>query len=131
MKTACGNAKIEIENLKLTKRDFDYKSVWMMIVAAHFVILFGIIIFVLLSFMLCLIYIPGFMSGNSVAIFKHAPEAIDGKNMGTIMLVFTCATIENFGAGGFMALLASYVSKKNQTKDKTALLESNIPRMKK
>jgi len=95
-----------------------------MIIATHCTVLAGIIIAVLFTFFLCFLYIPGFMTGNSPASFlQHAPAGLNNKNMGTVFQVFIPATIENFGAGAFMAVLGPYVFKPNQTKDEPAVLE--------
>src|SRR5215467_13282049 len=48
--------------LKLSRRRPEYQSAWMMIIAAHFSVLAGIVFSVLLTTLLCFIYIPGFLS---------------------------------------------------------------------
>jgi hypothetical protein len=114
--------------VKMSKRRPEYKSSWMMIIAAHIAVLVGIVFSVLFTLLLCFIYIPGFLSGNSTEILKDVPQAFAEKNSSLIMLLFICATIENFGVGGFIAILGPYVFKKNQTKDKTAVLENHVGR---
>ena len=108
----------------LSKIRPEYKSSWMMIIAAHFAVLTGIAFSVLFTLLLCFVYIPGFLSGDSLEILKHAPSALNNNNSSLILLLFICATIENFGVGGFIAVLGPYVFKKNQTKDKSAVLET-------
>lgn len=98
-----------------------------MIIAAHFAILVGIAVSVLLTFILCFAYIPGFLSGYSTPIIEDVPLGLDPRNSDTVFLLFVCATVENFGAAGFMAVLGPYVFKLNQTKNKPALLETDIP----
>jgi amino acid transporter len=112
--------------MRLSKRRPEYKSSWMMIIAAHIAVLVGIVFSVLFTILLCFIYIPGFLSGNSTGILKDVPRAFAEKNSSLLMLLFICATIENFGVGGFIAILGPYVFKKNQTKDKSAVLENHI-----
>lgn len=107
-------------SLKLTKRSPDYKSAWMMILEGQAVVFAGIIASVLCTLILCFIYIPGFMTGNSPgAYLKHAPSGLNAHNQGTLSIMMMTATLENFGAGGFISLLASYAIKPNQTKDKS------------
>jgi len=112
--------------IKLSRRQPEHKSSWMMIIAAHIAVLVGIIFSVLLTTVLCFFYIPGFMSAGSKDVLANAPPALNTKNFSLITLLYLCATVENFGAGGFMAILGPYVFKRNQTTDKTALLEPHI-----
>ena len=113
-------------SIKLSGRRPEYKSTWMMIIAAHFAILVGIVISVLLATILCFIYIPGFMSGDSTNVLDDAPKGLNNQNWNLLSILFLCATVANFGAGGFIAVLGPYVFKKNQTKDKTAVLDPEV-----
>ncbi|HUR65087.1 MAG TPA: hypothetical protein VMZ03_01950, partial [Chitinophagaceae bacterium] len=106
--------------IKLSRRRTEYQSSWMMIIAAHGAIMAGIIFSVLMTTILCFIYIPGFLSGDSGNVLADAPSGLNNQNWGLIGILYICATIANFGAGGFIAVLGPYVFKKNQTKDKTA-----------
>jgi hypothetical protein len=112
---------------KLSRRRTEYKSAWMMIIAAHFAILVGVIVSVILTLVLCFVYIPNFLSGNSTSIIEDAPIAYNMHNTGVVTLLFVCATVENVGAGGFMAILGPYVFKLDQKKDKSAVLEPEVP----
>ena len=112
--------------LRLSGRRPEYKSSWMMIIAAHFAVLAGIVFSVLLTTLLCFIYIPGFLSGNSNNVLSDAPQGLNNQNWSLIGLLYVCATVQNFGVGAFIAVLGPYVFKKNQTKDKTAILEPDI-----
>jgi hypothetical protein len=113
---------------RLSRRRTEYKSAWMMIIAAHFAILVGIIVAVVMTFILCYIYIPGFLSTDTTQLIKDTPGAQSAGDSDTVILLFVCATIENFGAAGFIATLGPYVFKLNQTKDRSALLEAEIPK---
>ena len=111
---------IMLYSARLTKRKPEYKSTWMMIIAGHFVILTGIITAVVLSFLLCLAFIPGFLSGNSPGSFlKSSPDAMNIHNTGVLMIIIMTATLVNFGVGGVINIIVSYAGKLNQTKDKT------------
>jgi len=112
--------------VKLSRRKPEYQSSWMMIIAAHFAVLLGIVFSVLLTTVLCFLYIPEFMTGDSNNVLKDAPVGLNNQNWSMLSLMYLCATVENFGAGGFIAILGPYVFKKNQTKDKTAQLETNV-----
>src|SRR5262245_46344739 len=79
---------------KLANRRTEYKSTWMMIIAAHLAIFVGLIVSVLLTLVLCFVYIPGFLSGSSTPILQDAPVASGAHNTGTAMVLFLCATIE-------------------------------------
>lgn len=105
---------------KLSGRRPEYKSAWMMIKATHLAAIAGIVFSVLLTTLLCFIYIPGFLSGESDNILKDAPEGLNNHNWSLLGLLYLCATIENMGAGGFMGVLGPYVFKRNQTKDEPA-----------
>jgi hypothetical protein len=113
---------------KLSKRRPEYKSTWMMIIASHFAILVGIIQAVVLTTILCFIFIPGFLSGGSRNVLDDAPTGLNPHNSSLLVTLYLCATLLNFGAAGFMAVLGPYVFKINQTKDKTALLDPHISR---
>lgn len=107
-------------NMRLTRRRPEYKSTWMMIIAGHMVVLTGIIISVLVSFLLCFLFIPGFMSGQSSDTFlRESPEAVNRHNASTLMMIAITATLVNFGVGGVISILVSYAVKLNQTHDKT------------
>lgn len=105
---------------KLSKRRGDYRSTMQMSLAGHLAVLLGIVVSVLLSLVLCFIFIPGFLSGDDRRFLADAPQAYQLRTSGTILYIFMAATLENFGAGGFAALLGPYVFKRNQTKDKPA-----------
>ena len=118
---------IMLYSFTLSRRRPEYKSSWMMIVAAHGAVVAGILFAMLFTFMLCLLYIPAFMTGHSPSTFlAHAPAGLNNKNVDTVLQVFIPATIENFGAGSFMAVLGPYVFKRNQTRDKPVSLEQRI-----
>ena len=111
---------ILLYTIRLTKRRPEYKSTWMMIIAGNMVVLTGIIISVLLSFMLCLFFIPEFLSGHSPDSFmKGSPDAMNINNAGTLMIIAITATLVNFGVGGVISILVAYAVKLNQTKDRT------------
>ena len=110
----------------LSNRRPEYKSTWMMIIASHLAVLTGIIFSVIFSLILCFIFIPDFLSGKSPNVLTDAPVGLNKNNWSLLMLLFLCATIENFGAGGFIGILGPYVFKKNQTADKTAALEKDL-----
>ena len=97
-----------------------------MIVAAHMAVIVGILLSVAFTAILCFIYIPGFLSGNSDNILDNASGSMNGKNSLLLTLLFLCATVANFGAAGFMAVLGPYVFKQNQTKDRSVMLEKEI-----
>lgn len=117
--------------LKLTRRRPEYKSTWSMIIAGHMVVLIGIITSILASLLLCFIFIPGFMSGNSDDGFiRRAPEAINVNNSSTLMLIAMTATLVNFGVGGVINIVVAYAVKHNQTKDRTPTVLQEHPKYK-
>lgn len=110
-------------SVKLSSRRPEYRSTWMMIAASHMAVLTGILFSVLMSVVLCFFFVPGFLSGNSDEVLADAPSGLNNQNWGLISFLLICATVLNFGAGGFMGVLGPYVFKKNQMKDKTAILD--------
>lgn len=104
---------------KLSSRRPEYKSAWMMIKAAHLATFAGVAFSVILSTLLCLIYIPGFLSGNSNNVIDDSPLGLNNQNWSFLGLLYICATVANLGVGGFIGVLGPYVFKRNQTKDKT------------
>jgi len=111
---------------KLCKRRPDYKSTWMMIMASHLAVFTGILFSVIFTTILCFIYIPDFLSAHSENVFGNAPTGVNNHNFNSISLLYVCATVENYGAGGFIGALAPYVFKRNQTKDRTAVLDPDL-----
>jgi hypothetical protein len=117
-------------SMKLTRRRPEYKSTWSMIIAGHMVVLIGIITSVLVSLLLCFIFIPGFMSGDSADNFiRRSPEAININNSSTLMLIAMTATLVNFGVGGVINIVVSYAVKLNQTKDRTPSVLQEHPKV--
>ena len=104
---------------QLSRRRPDYKSTMMMTTAAHIAIAVGVVLSVLASLLLCFIYIPGFMTGHSPDTYlSDAPSYTNHNNFGTLFQIFFPATLVNFGAASFIAILGPYVFKINQTQDK-------------
>lgn len=112
--------------LQLSRRRPEYKSTWMMIIAAHFAIGVGIVLSVLLTTLLCFMFIPGFLSGDSSNVLGGAPIGLNKQNWSMLTLIYMNATIANFGAAGIIAVLGPYAFKKNQTTDRTAVLEPEL-----
>jgi hypothetical protein len=112
--------------LKLSKRRPEYKSSWMMVIASHFVIVTGVIFSVLITVLLCFIFIPRFLSGHSADVLSDAPASLNDRNTNLIMILFLCATLANYFTGSFVAVLGHYVFKKDQTEDKSAVLENKV-----
>ena len=109
--------------IRLVRLPQDQKSAVGMLMAGHLVILTGILLSVLFSGILCLVYIPGFMSGHSADGFlQNTPSGLNRNNTGTVFQVFVPATLGNLGAGSFISVIISYALKPNQTKDKPAPL---------
>lgn len=118
---------ILVYSYRLSRRKTEQESTWMMIIAACFAVLTGIVLSVLLTLLLCAIYLPGFFSnGGGTNVLEKAPAGLNKHNSSLLWLLFICATVENFGAGGIMALLGPYIFKKNQTRDRSAQLEKSI-----
>lgn len=111
---------------KLTRRRTEYKSAWMMIIAGHMATFVGVAVSVLLTLILCFIYIPGFLSGNSSPVIEDAP-AYSSHNTNMVTLMFVSAIAGNLLVSSFVAALGPYALKLNQTRDKTAMLEKHIP----
>jgi hypothetical protein len=116
-------------SMKLTRRQPEYKSTWSMIIAGNMVVLAGIIVSVLLSVILCFVFIPGFMSGDSDSSFiRRAPSAMNIHNTSTLMLIAMTATLVNFGVGGVINIVVAYAVKENQTKDNTPTILQEAPK---
>ena len=79
--------------MKLSNRRPEYKSSWMMIIAAHFAIIVGIVFAVLMTTLLCFIYIPGFLSGHSPNVLTDAPAGMNNQNWSLLMVLYLCATV--------------------------------------
>jgi hypothetical protein len=107
-------------SIRLTRRRPEYKSTWTMLIAGHMAVVTGILVSATGSFILCWIYIPGLMSGQSSEDFLHsAPGGLNVNNIGTLELIFITATFENFVAGAFISAMIAYALKPNQTRDQT------------
>lgn len=111
---------IMIYALKLTKRRPDDYSTWGMIIAGQMAVAVGIVVSLIGSFILCYLYIPGFMNnGGADDFLRNAPGGRNANNTATLGLIFITATFENYGAGAFISFMISYALKPDQTKDQT------------
>jgi hypothetical protein len=114
---------IMVYAIRLIRHPQDHKSAVIMLMAGHLAVLTGVLLSVLFSGILCLVYIPGFLSGHSADGFlQNAPAGLNRNNTGTVFQVFFPATLGNLGTGSFMSVIISYVLKPNQTGDKPAPL---------
>jgi ABC-type phosphate/phosphonate transport system permease subunit len=110
---------VMVYSIKLAYRKEEYQSAMSMTIAGLMAVVVGIIFSVIFSLILCFAYIPNFFAGTTPDNFlKNYPEGQNYNNTVTLFQIFVPAVLENFGAGAFMAVLISFVVKRNQTKDK-------------
>lgn len=116
-------------NIKLLYRPYDKQRAVSMLIAGELVTLTGIVLAVVTSFILMLAFFPGIFSLKAPeAILSNAPAAAEVvRPSGLLFMIFINAIICNFGAGSLISVMVSYAGKQNQTKDKPAHLDVNLP----
>jgi len=90
-----------------------------LVFASHMATIAGIIFSCLLSFLLLLILIPGYMGpGNTDKALADDPaNTIHDKTNGLSFNIFMAATVINFCVGSFTAIILPFYLKRNQTRD--------------
>jgi len=80
----------------------------------------GVVISVLLSFILILIFVHGFLSQPVPDKVLHAEPSnvIKDKTEGLAFMIFMTATVGNFSAGSFVTILFPFSLRKDQTSGK-------------
>jgi hypothetical protein len=91
-----------------------------MLAAGHITTVMGILIACLLSFILVLVFVPGFLhAGTANKIMTGAPAStVKGKTNGLAFMLFTDAIFGNVVAGSFASIMFPFVLKRDQTKEK-------------
>jgi MFS family permease len=103
----------------LTSKPYDKNSAMSMLMAGHLTTGVGVVITCILLALSCMLFMP-----TANAILPDAPATITEGKVGSILfIVFVNAILGNFLGGSFISLITSYAVKRNQTKDKPAVLE--------
>ncbi len=116
-------------NYKLLDRPYDKKRAVSMLVASHLTILTSVFISAILIILTFLFFFPGLFSevpGDELV--KAAPANVEPrKPAGLLLMVLAVNFIGNFCVGTFVSVITTYAGKRDQTKDRPAPLETNIP----
>lgn len=116
-------------NVRLLYRPYDKRRAVSMLMAGHLVTLAGIILSVVCCLVMMLLFYKGLFAARPVdTLLANAPANSEMHHPSDwLFMIFINAIICNFGAGSLISVLVSYAGKKNQTKDKPAHLEMEIP----
>ena len=91
-----------------------------MLAAGHIATITGVVISVVLSFLLILIFVPGFLDQPvpDKVLRSEPSNVIKDKTEGLAFMIFMTATVGNFSAGSFVTIIFPFSLKKDQTKEK-------------
>lgn len=87
--------------------------------ASHITTLAGIVVACLLSFLMLVALVPGYLqTGETGKSLAGAPaNTISDKTDGLSFDVFMAATVINFSVGSFASIILPFYTKRNQTRD--------------
>jgi len=114
--------------IQFNKRRNENASTGTMLAAGLIATATGVIISVLLSFILILFFVHGFLNEPVPDRVLHAEPSnvIKDKTEGLAFMIFMAATVGNFSAGSFVTILFPFSLKKDQTKEKVSGKQSEL-----
>jgi hypothetical protein len=112
-------AVIWIHTLLENKKRGENESTIALVFSSHVTTVAGIIMSCLFCFVMLVILVPGYLGpGMADKVLTNEPASmIIDKTRGLSFEVFMAATVINFSVGSFTAIILSFYSKQNQTKD--------------
>ncbi len=88
-----------------------------MLAAGEITTFLGILLCCLVSFIILLIYVPGFLGTPHKLLQQEPVNIVRGKTNGLVFIVYMCAIAGNFAAGSSATILFSFTLKGNQTNE--------------
>ena len=116
-------------NYYLTKHPYDGKRAVSMLAAGHLATLVGTILSAVIVTIAMFIFFPDLFSPHPPGeVLAHAnSEASTQYPSGFLFMILLDAILGNASAGSFVSILASYVNKKNQMRDKPSEIGNRMP----
>ncbi len=115
--------------LILIKRPYDGRRAVAMLLAGHTAVLTGIVFSLVMIVIGVMLYFPDLFAYYSKdQIVENLPAAAQiSRPSGLVFMLGLNAIVVNFGAAALLSIVFAYAGKRNQTKDKPAPLENQIP----
>lgn len=116
-------------NMRLLYRPYDKSRAVSMLMSGHLTTICGVILSVVAATLLMVAFQPGlFTPKPSDAILSNTPANAEvSRSSGWLFMIYINAIICNFGAGALISIMVSYAGKRNQTRDKPAHVDTNLP----
>ena len=98
-----------------------------MVLASHLTTIAGTILSIIFCAIMMFVFYPDIFSSvpPDTGLQDAPPNTNHPEHLsGWFFMILINALVLNFGAGSFISIMVSYAGKKNQTKDKPALLGS-------
>lgn len=115
--------------LRLVNRPYDRKRAVSMLIAGNLATLAGVVIASLLVIASFFFFHPNLFSITPTgSLLQDAPStAQPGRPSELLFMIMLLTIFANTSVGSFVSVITAYVGKRNQTGDKPASLEKNIP----
>ncbi len=115
--------------LRLVNRPYDSRRAVSMLIAGNLATLAGIAISVLFVIAGFFFYFPDMFSITPTeSLIRDSPSTVQPVRPSDLFFMIMILTVfGNTAVGAFVSVVTAYVGKKNQTEDKPASLERNIP----
>lgn len=106
-------------NLYDSKQRGHNESTVTMVFNSHLTTIIGIVMCVVVSFLLLVIFVPGYpaMNGPQDNLSNEPANTIQDRTDGLSFNIFMAATVINFSVGSFCGIIIPFTAKRNQTKD--------------
>jgi hypothetical protein len=98
----------------------DNESTVALVFASHVATIMGVVVASVLSFLLLVMLVPGYLDGGMAdkQMINEPANIIKDKTDGMSFQIFMAATIINFSVGSFAGIILPFYMKRNQTKDR-------------
>ena len=109
-----------MHTLAENKRRGSNESTVALVFEGHVTTLVGIILCCLVSFILLVILVPGYLSPGAAdkTLTGEPAQLVVDKTDGLSFEVFMAAIVMNFSVGSFTSIILPFYAKRNQTKDR-------------
>jgi predicted ABC-type exoprotein transport system permease subunit len=99
-----------------------------MVAAGHITVVAGIVLACLLSFILLLLFVPGYLhSGTTEKVLSQAPaNTVRDKTEGLSFMLFANAIIGNLCVGSASSIIFPFTLKRDQTKEKVPVRQAEL-----
>jgi hypothetical protein len=111
-----------VHTIRDSKQRGNNESTVALVFASHMATIAGIIFSCLLSFLLLLVFIPGYVQPGDTGktLVEEPANTIHDKTDGLSFNIFMAATVINFSVGSFTGIILPFYLKRNQTRDNKA-----------